>query len=202
MILKEAYRYQNYLNDLLDEAETYLTDGRFISNTYQKHERSKKEPKAIDEDIVVEKPYDINCTPEDLVILVEEILSEKSKLSNAIATAKRNLDVDIDSILSLNIYRRDFKNTLKRMLGVKKKETLKKGLDYTFNVNNEQVEYKYDIKEIVEPDFDTQRIKELFKETSKECDETSSLIDKLQIETEVDYIPKWDINDDLNGIVG
>ena len=30
MILKEAYRYQNYLNDLLDEAETYLTDGRFI----------------------------------------------------------------------------------------------------------------------------------------------------------------------------
>lgn len=30
MILKEAYRYQNYLNDLLDEAETYLTDGRFM----------------------------------------------------------------------------------------------------------------------------------------------------------------------------
>ena len=37
MILKEAYRYQNFLTNLISSAQTYLGNGLFVMTTTQKH---------------------------------------------------------------------------------------------------------------------------------------------------------------------
>lgn len=36
MILKEAYRYQNFLTNLISSAQTYLGNGLFVMTTTQK----------------------------------------------------------------------------------------------------------------------------------------------------------------------
>lgn len=59
MILKEAYRYQNYLNTLIRDAESYLMKKDFITETKQTHNRNKVNPDATDETIEVQKPYQV-----------------------------------------------------------------------------------------------------------------------------------------------
>ena len=40
MILKEAYRYQNFLTNLISSAQTYLGNISFVMTTIQKHMKS------------------------------------------------------------------------------------------------------------------------------------------------------------------
>ena len=49
MILKEAYRYQNFLDRLLSEAQSYMNSETFITNVKQIHHRKKANPAAEDE---------------------------------------------------------------------------------------------------------------------------------------------------------
>ena len=51
MILKEAYRYQNFLTNLISNAQTYLGNGSFVMTTTQKHMKSKANPEASDDDL-------------------------------------------------------------------------------------------------------------------------------------------------------
>lgn len=44
MILKEAYRYQNFLTNLINNAQTYLGNMSFVMTTTQKHMKSKANP--------------------------------------------------------------------------------------------------------------------------------------------------------------
>lgn len=44
MILKEAYRYQNFLTNLISSAQTYLGSVSFVMKTTQEHMKSKANP--------------------------------------------------------------------------------------------------------------------------------------------------------------
>lgn len=102
MILKEAFRYQNYLTSLFVQATSYLSREDFITTTTQNHYRSMVNPDAQDEKISVPKMFNVDYKPNDLIDFVVKLIDEKQKLSNAIAEAKKSLDIDVDAAMSMN----------------------------------------------------------------------------------------------------
>ena len=102
MILKEAYRYQNFLTNLISNAQTYLGNGSFVMTTIQKHMKSKANPEATDDDLKIPKSYNVDFKPTQLVDFLMDAIQEKQKLSDAIAEAKKNTEIDLDSSYAMN----------------------------------------------------------------------------------------------------
>ena len=82
MILKEAYRYQNFLTNLISNAQTYLGNGSFVMTITQKHMKSKANPEATDDELEVQKSYNVEFTPIQLVDFLMDAIQEKQKLSD------------------------------------------------------------------------------------------------------------------------
>ena len=62
MNLKEAFRYMNFLDDLLNEAIEFLSEESFVTNTKEIHLKSKVNPDAEDEVFEnVNQVVDTNC---------------------------------------------------------------------------------------------------------------------------------------------
>ena len=100
MNLKESYRYANYLDGLLSTAYSYLRNKGFVTTTKQNHLRSKANNEAQDEIIEVQKPYDVEFTPNNVVDFVIKVLNEKETLFNAIADAKAGTEINIDNAIA------------------------------------------------------------------------------------------------------
>lgn len=201
MVLKESFRYQNYLDKLIDSAIGYLTSRDFITTTTQEHMREKANADAKDETITVAKQSDVNFTPMKLVDFVVKVLDEKDKLSSAIVNAKKNTEIDIDSSITMNKKRQEFVGILNHMNGVKPSQKDTFGSDYKFNADGDQVSYRYPMREVVTIDYDRNDIKALIKKYNKQCDDISTKLDTIQLTTEIDFEPKWDIGDALEDAV-
>lgn len=201
MILKEAFRYQNYLTSLFVQATGYLSREDFITTTIQKHNRTKVNPDAQDEDIVVPKTFTVDYKPNNLIDFVVKLIDEKQKLSNAIAEAKKSLDIDVDAAMSMNKTKQDFISVLRRMASIKSSESDKEGTSYKFNNDGDQVSYRYPVKEIKTIDYDRNVVKGLISKYKKETDEVSTERDRIDIITEVDYTPVWEVDTPLEDIL-
>ena len=195
MNLKESYRYSNCLDGLLDTAQTYLCNKGFITTTEQQHLRSKSNTDASDETITVPKPYDVDFTPNDVIDFAVKILDEKEALANAIAVAKVNAEINIDNAIAMNKKRQSFVRCLTIMGAIRPTETQTQGSDYTFNVDKNQTKYYYPIKEVTSIDFNRGDVKALAKKYTKICDDISSKLDSIEINTVVDFDPKFDVNE-------
>ena len=201
MILKEAFRYQNYLTSLFVQATGYLSREDFITTTIQKHNRTKVNPDAQDEDIVVPKVFTVDYKPNDLIDFVVKLIDEKQKLSNAITDTKKSLDMDIDAAMSMNKTKQDFISVLRRMASIKSSESDKEGTSYKFNNDGDQVLYRYPVKEVKTIDYDRNAVKGLISKYKKETDEVSTERDRIDIITEVDYTPVWEVDTPLEDIL-
>lgn len=201
MILKEAFRYQNYLSLLFNQATGYLSREDFIMTTTQKHNRTKVNPDAQDENIVVPKVLTVDYNPNDLIDFVVKLIDEKQKLSDAIAKAKRSLDIDIDAAMSMNKTKQDFISVLRRMASIKSSESDKEGTSYKFNNDGDQVSYRYPVKEVKTIDYDRNTVKSLISKFKKETDKISTERDRIDIMTEVNYDPIWEVDTPLEDIL-
>ena len=201
MILKEAFRYQNYLTSLFTQATGYLSREDFITTTTQKHNRTKVNPDAQDEDIVVPKTFTVDYKPNDLIDFVVKLIDEKQKLSNAITEAKKSLDMDIDAAMSMNKSKQDFISVLRRMVSIKPTESEKEGTSYKFNNDGDQVSYRYPVKEVKTIDYDRNAVKGLISKYKKETDEISTERDRIDIMSDVDYTPVWEVDTPLEDIL-
>ena len=201
MNLKESYRYANYLDDLLNKASSYLRNDKFVTTTKQEHLRSKVNSEATDEIIDVQKPYDVEFTPNDVINFAVKVLAEKEKLADAIAIAKANAEINIDTAIALNKKKQYFANTLEALSNIKPRQRTTSGKAYRFNINNEQVPYTYDIEETTTIDFDRNDVKNLVKKYLKETDEISAKLDAIEINTQVLFECSWDVNDNFEDIV-
>lgn len=201
MNLKESYRYANYLDDLLNKASSYLRNDKFVTTTKQEHLRSKVNSEATDEVIDVQKPYDVEFTPNDVIDFAVKVLAEKEKLSDAIAIAKANAEINIDTAIALNKKKQYFANTLEALSNIKPRQRTTSGKAYRFNINNEQVPYTYDIEETTTIDFDRNDVRNLVKKYLKETDEISAKLDAIEINTQVVFECSWDVNDSFEDIV-
>lgn len=203
MVLKEAYRYQKFLTGLIQSAEYYLYKKEFVTTVEQYHERKKSNPDAENETVQKENPTksSVDFSVNDLLRFIPELLEEKENLSIAINKAKNTTEIDIDASLSMNKQKQEFIRVLNDMNSKKSCEKTITGKGYKFNVNNEQVPYIYDVVEKTTIDFDRNTVKALIKKYSKETDHVSTILDRIVLTTQVDFDPKYDINDTLEELL-
>lgn len=195
MVLKEAFRYQNYLGTLINNASLYLSSIDNVTTKKQEHFRSKVNPESEDETIEVPKRSELEFTPNQIIDFLVNVLDEKEKLTKAIDAAKNTAKVNIDSAVAINKQKQNIFTILSRISDLKANDKITKGTGYRFNQEGNQVAYYYDVKEITTIDFDRNKVKGIIKKLRKEADETSNTLDKLQVEIEVAYSPIYDLND-------
>lgn len=200
MVLKEAYRYQNFLTELISTAQAYLWKPNFITVQTQNHNKNKVNPDAENEIITVQD-VDVDFTPKQVIDFLVKAIAEKDKLANAIAEAKKTTTIDIDSAVSMNKVKQTYINILKNMAVRKSSQVESQGTDYKFDVNGEQKSYRYPVVTVTEINYDRNNVRNLYKKYQKETDEISMKLDEIQISTIVDFVPEWDISDTFEEIV-
>ena len=199
MNLRESFQYMNFLDTNISKVNMMLYDESNLVTVQQEHLKKAANPNAEDEKIV--KPKDLRCSPMDLIKFLDELMEEKEKVSKAIYEAKSKTEVNLDHAVSINKAKQKQLNTLKRLVVLKPSES--EGFDYDYMINNEgnQVQYKYKVKQVKTIDYDRNKVRNKYRKLSKECEEMSTLIDKIQINTEVAFDPKWDVSDTLEDML-
>lgn len=201
MYLKEAFRYQNFLNRLVDRTTSYLSNQNYITKTTQEHLRKKANSEAEDEtvEVVVDRPFE--CTNNQLVSLLEHLMTEKEKLTAAISAAKQLSPIDIDAELANNRVRQKVAYVLSGMSKVRATESVVRGTGFKFNGEGNQVPYSYDVKQITQIDFDRNRVRDRSRSLTSKADEVSTCIDKMMVELNVEHSPEYSVNDSFEDVV-
>ena len=196
MNLKEAFRYQNKLQALMDEAQSILScDANVtkVENTYLRH---KVMAEAQDETVLIapETEYYEQITGVAQFLLY--LLEEKGKLFAAIRKAKDALDVDMDSEVSLNAARQGLARIFKRMNDLRNSEqTISNGgTGYRFNAEGNQISYRCDVRRVTTSNYDRNVIRRELGRLNKLADETSTKLDLCLVTSTVEYEPPFDVN--------
>lgn len=202
MNLKESYRYANYLDDLLSTAYTYLRNKGFVTTIVEEHLRKQSNPDVENETIEVQKPFDVEFKPNDVIDFVVKVIEEKDKLSESIAEAKSTTEINIDNAIAMNKKKQGFISVLNGIADIKPSEIKTTSKSYKFDINGEQKPYVYDVNRKTSIDFNRTDVRNLIKKYLKETDEISAKLDLIEITTQVNFIPKWDINEKFEELVG
>lgn len=176
MNLKEAFRYQNKLQSFMDDAQSILdrdTNVTRVENTYLRH---KVMTEAEDETVlaVPETEYYEQIT--DIARFLLYLLDEKGKLFAAIRKTKSELDIDMDSAVSLNATRQSIARTFKRMNDLRNSEQTITGggTGYRFNAEGNQISYRCDVRRVTTINYDRKVIRAALGRLNQKADETST----------------------------
>lgn len=199
--LKKSFELQNYLTGLLNSAINVLSYDDNITTTVQKHLRKKSYSEANDEEIVVKKINDIPYSVDKLVAFIDVLLKEIENLTVAINKAKYYKDKYFDALIAMNNKKRNLLRRYEYMASLKAQESVVRGQAEKFNEAGEQVTYKYDIEQVKTIDFDRNYIKKKVSQLRKELDETSDMIDDMQISSMVDFTSAFEIGESLEDAI-
>ena len=199
MNLRESFQYMNFLDGKLEDIEWKLRDTKNVVTIKETHMKSASNPNFQDEDKVIEP--DIEFEAVQLIDFMDVIMKEKTKLSKAIHEAKNKAEVNLDHAISLNKAKQKQAIILKRLIDLKTKEEERRETAYMINNEGNQVPFYYPVKRVATINYDRNKVKKRYKAIKKECDEMSTLIDKIQINTEVVFDPKWDVSDTLEDML-
>ena len=196
MNLKEAFRYQNKLQALLDEAQGILdcdSNVTKVANTYLRH---KVMAEAEDETILDLPQTEYAQQITDIARFMLYLLEEKGRLFAAIRKAKDALDMDMDSEVSLNAARQCVARTFKRMNDLRSSEQLLSGggTGYRFNAEGNQISYCCDVKRVTTINYDRKVIHAALGKLNQQADETSNRLDLCLVTSKVDYTVPFDVN--------
>lgn len=197
MNLKEAFRFQNKLQSLMEEAQMILGMDANIINVENTYLRSKVMDGAEDEKMVVAKPSEFADKITEVAQFLSYLLGERETLYAAIRKAKDALDIDMDSETSLNAKRQDLARIYRRMADMRNSEELVTGggTGYRFNQEGNQVRYLCDVKRVKTINFDRNVIRKLATGLNKKADEVSATLDRCLVTSTVDYELPFDVND-------
>ena len=199
MNLKEAFRFQNKLQNLMDEAQSILGCDQNITKVQNTYLRRKVMAEAADE-----TTFDMPSTEySEFITEVAEflvyLLDEREKLSAAIHRTKAGLELPagFDGEIGINSKRQEIANLFRHMSGLRSCETLVSngGIGYRFNNEGNQVSYRCDVKRVVTINFDRNKIRRMCGELSRKADETSGALDAVLVTARVDYELPFDVND-------
>ena len=191
MNLRESFQYMNFLDEKLEDIEWKLRDTKNVVTIKETHMKSASNPNFQDEDKTIEP--DIEFEAVQLIDFMDVIMKEKTELSKAIHEAKNKAEVNLDHAISLNKAKQKQAIILKRLIDLKTKEEERRETAYMINNEGNQVPFYYPVKRVATINYDRNKVKKRYKAIKKECDEMSTLIDKIQINTEVVFDPKWDV---------
>jgi len=197
MNLKEAFRYQNRLGRLMEEAELILSREKNLVKVTNTALRHKVNPEAEDETTVELPDTEYAEQITQVAALLMYLLGEREKLSLAIRQAKNAMDMDFDGEVSLNTRRQNLAALFRRMAEIRSSENLLPGagVGYKFNAEGNQVSYRCDLKKVTTINFDRNKVRGYAAFLSKKADRTSAQLDMQMVITEVDYEAPFDVND-------
>ena len=199
MNLKEAFRFQNKLQSMMDEAQSILGSTANITKVQNTYLRKKVMTEAENETTIDAPATEYS---EQITLVAEfllHLLSEREKLSVAIFQAKAglNLPAGLDGEVSLNSKRQEVAGLFRRMAGLRSSEVLisNGGTGYRFNNEGNQVSYRCDVKRVTTINFDRNKIRKMCGDLSKKADEVSAALDSVLVNTQVEYTVPFDVND-------
>jgi hypothetical protein len=206
--IKEACRYQNFLDSVINTLSSYIRDTDNAIKITEIHLKSKNNSDAKDEilDKTTERQFD--CSVVDIAYLINNLIGEKCKLSNAIEHAKRGIVINVDnqeftldSALENAKRCRALSGNIKVLTNLKSRGSKKSGSDYKFNVEGNQVRYVYDVEVVTTIDYDRNNIIKLYKKLVDKADKLSNKIELAMLQDVVDYEMIYDLHDSVEEIV-
>ena len=203
MNLKEAFRYQNKLQRLMDDAEDILSRDRNVVKVENTALLHKVNPDAADETTLELPETEYAGQITEIAVLLMFLLNERERLSQAIRAAKQSMDMDFDGEVSLNAKRQEIAATMRRMSQIRCSENLLPGAGtgYKFNAEGNQVSYRCDLKKVTTINFDRNKVRSFASSLSRKADSISAELDKRMVITEVDYDAPFDVNDTFADIL-
>lgn len=197
MNLKEAFRYQNKIQSLMDEATVILERERNVTKVENTVLRHKVNPDAEDETTVEMPDTEYAEQITEIAVFLMFLLKERERLSYAIRAAKQAMDIDFDGEASLNAKRQEIAHIFRRMGEIRCSESLYPGggVGYKFNADGNQVSYKCDLKKVTTINFDRNKVRSYASGLSKKADQISAELDKRVVNTEVSYEAPFDVNE-------
>jgi len=197
MNLKEAFRYQNKLLELMSDAQCILGCDQNVTKVEKTALRHKVNPDAQDETTIEAPETEYADQITEVAVLLMYLLDQRAKLSHAIREAKRNMDLDFDGEASLNVKRQALASIFRRMGQLRSSETVLPGagIGYKFNADGNQVSYRCDLKKVTTINFDRNKIRSFAVGLNKKADQISAELDKATVNTQVDYEAPFDVND-------
>lgn len=203
MNLKEAFRFQNKLGTLMDEAQGILGREANITKVENTYLRQKVYDGAENETVVDTPPTEFADRITDVVKFMMHLMDQREKLSKAIHAAKNALPIDMDSEVGLNAKRQEIARVLKRMADVRNSEVLINGggTGYRFNQEGNQVTYRCDVKRVTTINFDRKVVRNFAAEMNRRADAVSAELDRCLVNSEVAYEAPFDLNDSFAEII-
>ena len=199
MNLKESFRYQNFLENMMSYAASSINDREHCLTITKWHLRHKANSDAEDMQEVVDfGEFNKN---DDVLSFMVTLVEERSKLTNAIGQAKASIGFDLDAAVETNKFRQMVAQRAKAMLRFTSSKKMERGTDYKFNIEGNQTQYFYDIEVEAVEAFDRNRAKDLVRELMSEADKVSAEIDSAMINTVVDYNPPFNVNDSFEDVM-
>ena len=197
MNLKDVFRYQNRLQGLITEARMILGDESNVTVQEVTLLKRKVMAEAEDETRIQEAPSEYADRINDVVGFLLWLLSEHEKLTRAIRRTKNALKLDMDGEISLNKQRQEIASTLREMTGIRSSErpVVGGGRGYRFNAEGNQVAYTCDLKKVTTINFDRKLVRNATAELERRADAVSTEIDQCAINSNVDYITPFGVND-------
>ena len=197
MNLKEAFRYQNKLQRLMEEAEGILGRDRNVTKVENTALRHKVNPEAQDETTLELPDTEYAGQITEIAVFLMFLLQERERLSHAIRAAKQGMDMDFDGEVSLNAKRQEIAGIFRHMGEIRCSENLYSGagVGYKFNAEGNQVSYRCDLKKVTTINFDRNKVRSYASGLSRKADLVSAELDKRMVNTEVAYEAPFDVND-------
>ena len=202
MNLKEAFRFQNKLQALMNEAQSILNLDRNVCQVQTTLLRSKVMPEAENETTIESAPSEYADRINDVIGLLLYLLNEHEVLAKCIHDAKATLPIDMDSEVSLNARRQAIASTLSHMADLRSSEQVisNGGMGYRFNAEGNQVAYRCDVKRVTTINFDRNMVRRKAAVMNQQNDFISSQIDSCMVNTKVAYTPPFDVNNSFHAI--
>lgn len=196
MNLKEAFRYQNKLQSLMDEAQAILDSDANITRVENTHLRHKVMAEAEDETVLTPPETEYYEQITEVARFLLYLLEEKARLSAAIRRAKDALDIDMDSEVGLNALRQSIARSFRHMNDLRSSEQTvpNAGVGYRFNAEGNQITYRCDLRRVTTINFNRNVIRAGLEQLSRASDAASAKLDLCLVTSTVDYAPPFDVN--------
>ena len=204
MNLKEAFRFQNKLGAMMDEAQSILGRDANITKVENTYLRKKVFDGAENETVVDTPPTEFADKITEMIGFLMHLMDQREKLSMAIHAAKNALPIDMDSEVGLNAKRQEVARVLKRMADVRNSEVVINGggNGYRFNQEGNQVSYRCDVRRVTTINFDRKVARNFAAEMNRKADAVSAELDRCMFNSEVAYEAPFDVNDSFAEIFG
>ena len=199
MNLKESFRYQNFLENMLAYVGNSLTDREHSLTITKNHLRKKANAEA--EDMMETVDVGEFFKNDDVLKFMTMLVEERSKLTNAIGKAKASIGFDLDAAIETNKFRQTVANRVKTMLRFTASKRTERGTDYKFNVEGNQTQYYYDIEVEANEAFDRSVAKDTMRKLILEADKVSAEIDSAMINAMVEYDAPFNVNDSFEDVM-